>query len=126
MAKEIDLYPGVVYQTKDNSYRVVFDQFPFSESVPQESIDYTVSSNFYVFSIRTIDQLKLHPNTLGTASPEDIVKLLSPISRDEMIHAIDFSGIPQHVWPHFQENMTTDIDANIAKGTRRILAPNIE
>ena len=125
MAKEVDLYPGVVYETVNGYKYVVADQSPSNPDGKEQGEN--EKPWWTTYAVRPDDNpWKLNPILRGTDHPDVIVRLRQPLSRDEMASLIDVSNFPVAAQEKFRNKMVEEIDTNLARPARRIVAPNLE
>ena len=123
MARELDIYPGITYERPNGTVGIVFDQSPKGPDGQDLPEGATI---FCSFTSTRRTQPDLHPGTLSTEEPTDIVTMLPTLSRDEMIELLSLRGLPERFQDKFKQDMIDELDTNLARGPRRIVAPNLD
>lgn len=115
MPTTVELFPGVVYKRTDGIICMVAHQEP---DAPQDKD----TAYWFVHALNLPPHEAGNLNLLrGTDIPENIHEVYPiPLPR-EMVEYLISPSLP----PHLREAILADFDEGIARGTRRISAPNL-
>lgn len=121
MQKEVELLPGTRYIRRNGSIAIVADQNP--EVIIQPGQPTKAPTHWFSY-IMEPEKMTIHPAIRSTDIPQMIVKMLPPVSLEEMLTFLDTS-LPEHLQTLALNDMSNEFQQNLAKGPRRVPAPNL-